>query len=273
MKPNKAVSADKYTEDYYLESCGGAEFFDRYGPEIPKPTLAYALKKAELKPGMEILDIGCGRGEILFQAGKIGAGAVGTDYAEAALRLAKTVSGAPVLLCDAKALPFKDGIFDLIFFIGVIDHLHDWELEICFAEMKRLLKPGGRVLVHTCTNRHYYKTLTYRLRKALAAVAASLGAPLRAPRPPRSSEDEQLHVNEHSYGHLRSFFQNIGWEAEIEALPNHKDLVERLYGPKLPPDFPMKAASLWKRVLNGLLFKTPLKRVLAREYFIAAAPF
>ncbi len=62
MSAEKPVSSEKYSEEYYLESCGGSEFFEAFGPKIPKPPLAYSLKRASLQAGMKVLDIGCGRG-------------------------------------------------------------------------------------------------------------------------------------------------------------------------------------------------------------------
>lgn len=273
MSSERPVSSEEYTDTYYAEACGGAEFFALYGPRVPKPQLAYALKRAAIRPGMRVLDIGCGRGEVLYQAREGGAQAIGTDYSQAALKLARDVSLAPVLRCDAKALPFRDGTFDRIFFIGIIDHLHDWELEKSFAEMRRVMRPGGSVLVHTCTNRHYYKTLSYGIRRALARMARRFGLPVREPSRPRSSEDEKLHVNEHAKGDLERFFARIGWEYDIVALPNYKFLIGSLYGSKLPDKFPMKAAPRWKKLLfMGTLFMPPLDRLLAREFFVEARP-
>jgi len=272
-RSREPVSARNYSEEYYLESCGGAEFFRKYGPEVLKPPLAHSLRRADLKRGMSALDIGCGRGELLHQVRRLGARAVGTDYSAAALKLAAEVSGCPVLCCDAKSLPFPDAAFDRIFFLGIIDHLHDWELEKCFAEMARVLKPGGFVLIHTCTNRLYYKSCTYRLRLALARAGRALGLPLGEPEPPRSEEDERLHVNEHSYGDLERFLGRIGWKASIEPMPNYKHLLRGLYGDPLPEGFPMLPAPRWKSVLQaGLLFRPPLDRLLAREFFARAWP-
>lgn len=56
------VAVDQYTEEYFLERVGGAEFFRLYGPKVLKPALAYALKRAAVEAGMEALDLGCGRG-------------------------------------------------------------------------------------------------------------------------------------------------------------------------------------------------------------------
>lgn len=262
----KPVSAEHYGEGYFLDSVGGAEFFKRYGPRIVKPVFAYALRKAGLQPGQAALDAGCGRGELLYQLKARGVTAVGIDFAEAALALSKKVSGAPVLRADAKSLPFRDKSFDRIFFMGVLDHLRDWELEACFAEFKRILKPGGFVLANTCANTDYHKRLSYELRRGLAE---SMG--LSPPSPPKSSQDELLHVNEHNQKTLEAFFARIGWEGEVEPRPNEKLILRALYD-ELPEDFPMKPAPGWKSALFPVFFRGPWKKYLARELFCCVWP-
>lgn len=273
MTDGRPVPSESYDEDYYLESCGGVEFFRLYGPEVLKPQMAYSLKRAGLEPGMRVLDVGCGRGEILLHARRLGAHAVGTDYAEAALALAGRVSGCPVARCDAKALPFADRSFDRVFLIGVMDHLHDWELEACFREIRRVLKPGGRVIIHTCANLLYYKSWSYGIRLGLARALRACGLGVREPRPPRSGSDIALHVNEHSAFTLKAFFRKAGWRAEVEPRPNYKLVLRELYGEPLPQGFPLKPAPAWKaRLYLGLLWRTPLKWLLARQFFCAAEP-
>lgn len=268
MSGSGSVDSAHYDDQYYRESCGGSEFFSRYGAKVLKPQLAYSLKRAELAPGMRVLDVGCGRGEMLYHVRELGASGVGTDYAQAALKLAAEVSGCPVALCDAKALPFKDASFDRVFLLGVVDHLHDWELEAAFGELRRVLRPGGKVVIHTCCNKAYYKNLTFGVRRALAKA---LG--LKEPSPPRSGEDEALHVNEHSGASLSAFFARIGWRAEVEPRPNYKLELAELYGERLPEGFPMTPAAPWKRRIHrALLWRRPLSAVLAREFFCLASP-
>ncbi len=269
----RPVPADLYTDRYFREDCGGNEFFRAFGPKVLKPPLAYSLFKAELDSGMRVLDIGCGRGEILYQARLLGTWGVGTDFSGAALKISGEVSGCPGVLCDAKSLPFADASFDRIFFLGVMDHLHEWELERCFAEMARILKPGGSVIIHTCANRQYYKVWTYPWRLKLARVLNKVGVRVREPAPPRSGRDFDLHVNEHTAGQMRDFFKRIGWEAEVEPRPNYKLFLHDLYGDPLPEGLPMRPLPRWRANLYlWTLFWGPFKGYLARELFAVAGP-
>ena len=262
-----SVPAEQYTEEYFLERVGGAEFFRLFGPKVLKPALAYALQRSDVAAGMTALDLGCGRGELLYHLRQKGVKAIGADFAPAALRIARRTAQAPVVRCDAKKLPFRDRSLDRIFFLGVLDHLHDWELKSCFAEFARVLKPGGLVLADTCTNKDYYKNRSYELRKRWAA---NLG--LKEPSPPRSDEDRALHVNEHDERDLLGFFPRIGWRGEIEAKPNEKHLLRALYGDRLPEGFPLKSPTALKAACHGLLFAGPWKKYFAREWFCRLSP-
>lgn len=261
------VAATEYTEEYFLENCGGVEFFKLYGPEILKPSMADALARAEVEPGMKCLDLGCGRGELLHHLRAKGALAVGCDFALPALRVVrKSQPGALVACNDAKGVPFLSATFDRVFLLGVFEHLHDWEQDACLTEMLRVLKPGGRIVLDTCTNRHYYKTLSFEWRKRLAPW---LG--LREPSPPRTDEDFKLHVNEQTFGSLKKFFSRHRLRAEVFCRPNPKLVLDDLYGPDRPSDFPIRQAKNPRRTLLRWLHALPgLRAALARQ-FVAVA--
>jgi len=263
----EAAKAESYDERYYRQTCGGSEFFDRYGGRVVKPALALALKRAQMKEGMTALDAGCGRGELLYQLEKRGIKAVGADFSPAALGLAAKTTKAPVMRADARRLPFVDALFDRIFFLGVVDHLPDADLESVLGEFRRVLKPGGLLLLSTCVNTDYHKRKTYALRRTLARALR-----LAVPAPLRSTEDEALHVNEHNESGLRLLFERNGWNARVEPRPNDKFAVAELYEPPLPPDFPLKPAKPWRRLLHAAFFRGPWKKYLARELFCVAAP-
>jgi len=256
------MSVEAYTEEYFTESVGGAEFFRLYRGRVVKPAMQLALARADLRSGLSALDAGCGRGELLRQLEERDIAAVGLEPAPPALAIARKTSKAALVRASASRLPFKAGSFDRIFFLGVLDHLADADLSACFEEFARVLRPGGFVLANTCVNTEYYKTRTYGARRA---VAKALG--LKEPAPPRSSEDQAVHVNEHCAADLERFFSRLGWRANIEHRPNDKLVVNELYGPRPPVDLPLRAAGPVKRLIHAALFRGPLKRLLARELF------
>ncbi len=114
---------------------------------------AYTVAVANLKAGERVLDIAGGTGDLARAfARKVGDSGmvVHTDINEAMLRqgrnrLLDEGMVLPTSLCDAEKLPFKDGSFDLVSVaFGLRNMTHK---DQALAEMCRVLKPGGRLLV------------------------------------------------------------------------------------------------------------------------------
>ena len=114
---------------------------------------AYTLMVADLKEGDRALDIAGGTGDLSMafskKVGKTGQ-VVHTDINEAMLstgrnRLLDAGIHLPTLVCDAEQLPFPNGYFDLVSVaFGLRNMTHK---DIALAEMQRVLKPGGKLLV------------------------------------------------------------------------------------------------------------------------------
>ena len=114
---------------------------------------SYAVAVAAVQPGWQVLDIAGGTGD-LARAFARQAGAQGrvvlTDINEAMLRVGRDRlldEGLvlPTAACDAEKLPFAEASFDLVSVaFGLRNMTHK---EAALAEMARVLKPGGRLLV------------------------------------------------------------------------------------------------------------------------------
>ncbi len=114
---------------------------------------AYTVGVANLKPSDRVLDIAGGTGDLARafakQVGPHGA-VVHTDINEAMLRegrdrLINEGQVLPTVLCDAESLPFPNGNFDVVSVaFGLRNMTHK---DLALAEMCRVLKPGGRLLV------------------------------------------------------------------------------------------------------------------------------
>ena len=114
---------------------------------------AYTVAVANLRPGQAALDIAGGTGDLARAfARKVGptGTVVHTDINEAMLRqgrdrLIDEGLVLPTLLCDGEKLPFATASFDLVSVaFGLRNMTHK---EAALAEMNRVLKPGGRLLV------------------------------------------------------------------------------------------------------------------------------
>ena len=114
---------------------------------------AYAVAVAAVRPGMKVLDIAGGTGDLARAFAKA-AGDSGrvvlTDINEAMLRVGRDRlldEGVvmPTLACDAEHMPFADGGFDLASVAFGLRNMT--QKEAALAEMARVLRPGGRLLV------------------------------------------------------------------------------------------------------------------------------
>ena len=89
QQSRSSVPSTKYDEAYFLTACEGyQEFLDSEGAHLSR-RLGQALEVADVKAGMCILDVGCGRAEILQHRARLGAKAYGIDYAWTAVRLSR----------------------------------------------------------------------------------------------------------------------------------------------------------------------------------------
>ncbi|MCK5282731.1 MAG: class I SAM-dependent methyltransferase, partial [Nanoarchaeota archaeon] len=117
---------------------------------------------AKLK-GKKILDIGCEAGHVSLRLTKRGADVFSFDIIKAALVKfrKKAQNNSKIFLAAAQKMPLKDNIFDYVVCTEVIEHMP--KLDLCISEMKRVLKPNGRLFL-TFPNEKLRKTL-YPLAK------------------------------------------------------------------------------------------------------------
>jgi len=109
--------------------------------------LRRAIRGLDLRPGMRILDAGCGSGEALrWFCDEMGEGTVvGIDLAAAHTRVARTHAPPEALVAQADLgqLPFNENSFDLIWSVNTINHLDDPAESL--RRLAGLLRSGGRV--------------------------------------------------------------------------------------------------------------------------------
>ena len=99
------------------------------------------------RPDPLMLDCGCGTGHnlrLLRRAGR----AVGIDITFSGLKYAVSRGDRQVAQASAGRLPFQDGIFDLVTSFDVIYSLPDELERAAVSEMRRVLRPGGRLLIN-----------------------------------------------------------------------------------------------------------------------------
>ncbi len=97
-----------------------------------------------LEGAADVLDVGCGEGQVARLAARLGgARVVGIDPTWAQVTVATERGGGPAYACSgAAALPFAAASFDAVVACLVFEHIH--HVDDAIAEVARVLRPGGR---------------------------------------------------------------------------------------------------------------------------------
>lgn len=99
------------------------------------------MERVPLRPGGRVLDLGAGPGAYTREISSRGLRCVGADYSHNVLLAARRRGGQPYVQADAYHLPFRNGTFDAVVCIGVLQSLE--KAADALGEMARVLSPGG----------------------------------------------------------------------------------------------------------------------------------
>ncbi|MEU1544766.1 cyclopropane mycolic acid synthase family methyltransferase [Nocardia sp. NPDC005745] len=134
-------------------SCAYFERPDMTLEQAQRAKIDLALGKLDLRPGMTLLDVGCGWGSTMLRAATAyGAQVVGltlsrNQYEYVADKIERErIAGAQVLL---QGWEEYDGEADRIVSIGAFEHFRRSRYETFFERCHRMLPPDGRMLLHT----------------------------------------------------------------------------------------------------------------------------
>jgi ubiquinone/menaquinone biosynthesis C-methylase UbiE len=159
MTEQQSIPPGAYDREYFLsEICEGFDEFKQGQVSFNK------AKHVELlgpRQGLRVLDAGCGRGEVLLACARAGAEVAGIDYSSDAVEISRETlaefPGADLRVGSVTELPWSDSSFDRIEFSDVIEHLDPPQTVPTLAEFRRVLRPGGFLLVHTAPNRNFHR--------------------------------------------------------------------------------------------------------------------
>ena len=233
LKNIRSVSPEIYDQKYFKETYGADCFFKN---EVAQK-FKYTLKVSGFVPKDDlVLDIGCGRGDLTLALASNGARVVGLDYSESALEFARQASknlhenlknNISLVKSDAVRLPFPDGQFNLVFMVDIVEHLYPEQLHECFNECCRILKSGGRLIVHTSPNK-WYNDIAYPFweRPINRVINKLFRQNLLTRHPIRTEMDLKVHVNEQTVPSLKKYLTRVGFVSKIwlgdEYLMPHK---------------------------------------------------
>jgi ubiquinone/menaquinone biosynthesis C-methylase UbiE len=126
-----------------------ARWYDKLFEPINRGLRVLGLRLFMPKKGMAILDVGCGTGLHLDLYRKYRCAMYGIDPSPSMLGIAQERLGdaARLHLGDASDMPYEGGSFDLVMAMLVLHEMKPATRSSVIGEMKRVLKPGGRMLL------------------------------------------------------------------------------------------------------------------------------
>lgn len=158
-RDTKKRALSKTYEDRIIARKFGKEFFDgerkhgyggfNYNKKFWGPVVPTFVKYWNLNKNSSILDIGCGKGFMLFDLiSEIpGMNIAGIDISEYAIQNAKTEVKNFLQVGNATNLPFKDSSFDVVISINTIHNLEKAECALALKEISRVSKKNSYVTV------------------------------------------------------------------------------------------------------------------------------
>lgn len=150
------------TEDNFAElKARQREMWSSFAPTaiLTTPTAAHLVEFAGVQPGERVLDVGCGTGVVAITAARAGANVSALDLTPALLEHARAneeIAGVGQIDWtegDAENLPYPDASFDVV--LSQFGHMFAPRPDVAIAEMRRVLKPGGRVAFATWPPEHF----------------------------------------------------------------------------------------------------------------------
>ena len=117
----------------------------------------------DLPKSPKILDIGCGKGFLLFDFLKVipDAEIFGIDISKYAIKNAKEEIRDQLQLCNATNLPWPEDTFDLVISINTFHNLHNYELDPALREMERVGKSSKYICVESYRTEEEKANLLY----------------------------------------------------------------------------------------------------------------
>ena len=161
-KAECATVAIQYGADYWdgdrKYGFGGYKYDGRWLPIAKTMAEHYGIK-----PGDRILDVGCGKGFLLYEFTQAvpGVEVVGLDISEYAIENAKEEIKPVLKQGHARKLPFEDASFDFVVSITTLHNLHLFDLVDALREIERVGRGEKHVTVESYRNEREKANLLY----------------------------------------------------------------------------------------------------------------
>jgi SAM-dependent methyltransferase len=192
------------------------------------PVASHLVGFADVAPGEQVLDIGCGTGVVAVTAARQGARVSALDLTPALLDVARengALAGCPDIAWiegDAEALPYADASFDVV--LSQFGHMFAPRPHVAVAEIRRVLKPGGRVAFATWPPEHL-------VGRIFAFVGRQSPPPPPGASPPQQWGDVSLVMERLGEGFGAPFFERGMMAVPALSVSHFRAFMERSVGP------------------------------------------
>jgi ubiquinone/menaquinone biosynthesis C-methylase UbiE len=154
-----------YNREYFFTECEGyKQFLSSKGLKLSRRLLKIYNRVIDIKPE-RVLDFGCGRGELALNIALSDIESYAIDISDDAIYLAKDIKNywiksnpqmkLNISKFNGKNFEFEDNFFDLVILSDIIEHLDNDEINKYLTEIKRILKQGGHIIIHTSPNKNF----------------------------------------------------------------------------------------------------------------------
>lgn len=175
--PGKTSSMEKNTADLKrrLKATWMAGDYDRFSRYMESDAEQFFLR-LRLQPGIRLLDVGCGAGQVALIAARAGLYATGCDIATNWLEKARLRAAAEKLPAafdegDAESLPYADASFEAV--VSLVGAMFAPRPELVAAELTRVCTPGGTIAMANWTPDGFIG----QMFRAISRYIAPSGAP------------------------------------------------------------------------------------------------
>lgn len=162
-KAKAAELAKKWDFDYWdgdrRINYGGYHYMEGRWEKVAR----IMIDQYGIKSGHRILDIGCGKGYLLYDFTKAvpGVEITGVDLSEYAIENGKPEIKEFLEVGNANNLPYEDNFFDLVVSINTLHNLHCYDLDKALREMERVGKDNKYICVESYRNEEEKVNLLY----------------------------------------------------------------------------------------------------------------
>ena len=162
-KAKAAALAKKWDFDYWdgdRKICyGGYRYMEGRWEKVARAMVEHY----GIKPGDKILDVGCGKGFLLYDFTKVVPDLEqhGIDISEYAIANSKEEIKDRLQVGNATSLPYPDNYFDFVFSINTLHNLHCYDLDKALREIERVGKNNKYICVESYRNEEEKANLLY----------------------------------------------------------------------------------------------------------------